>query len=224
MIAAPSLLELLFIRLEFFRGLKEGAVDALEHGILLTAPPVGTSNTHELERRDLARMVHVSPTAEVGEGSVRALRDVAILDVLQKVEFEGLLAPALLGFSTRDRRHLKGVLALDGGAHALFEPGEILLCEWTGQAEIIVEASVDGRPNPEFSFGHELKHGLGEHVGSGMPHAGQALDLWERGKIDVGFEWCGHGSPPSAASGSWPVARDYWSWLVKLGDSLHPAA
>jgi hypothetical protein len=89
---------------------------------------------------------------------------------------------------------LKGVLALDGGAHALFEPGEILLCEWTGQAEVIVEASVDGRPDPEFSLGHEFQHGLGENVGGGMPHTGQALGLWERCEIDVGFEWYGHGS------------------------------
>ena len=169
-------------------------------------------------------MVHVSTTAEVGEGSVRALRDVAVLDVLEEVKFEGLLTPALFGFGSRDRRHLKGVLALDGGAHALFKPGEILLCEWTGQAEIIVEASVDGRPDAEFRLGHELKHGLSEHVGGRMPHASQALSLWEHGEIDVGFERCGHGSPPLAASGFWPVARNYGSWLVTLGDSLHPAA
>ena len=36
-------------------------------------------------------MVHVSTTAEIGEVSVRALRDVAVLDVLQEVKFEGCL-------------------------------------------------------------------------------------------------------------------------------------
>ncbi len=96
MVAAPGLLELLFIRLELFLRLKEGAVDALQHGVLLTAPPVGASDAHELEGGDLARMVHVSTTAEVSEVGVRALRDVAVLDVLEEVEFEGLLAPALL--------------------------------------------------------------------------------------------------------------------------------
>src|SRR5215510_9297182 len=125
MIAAPSLLELLFIPLELFLRLKEGAVDALEHGILLTAPPVGTGDAHELERRDLTRLVHVSTTAEISEVGVRALGDVAVLNVLKEVEFEGLLTPAFFGFGSRDCRHLKGVLALDGGAHALFEPGEI---------------------------------------------------------------------------------------------------
>ena len=95
---------------------------------------------------------------------------------------------------------MKGVLALDGGAHALFEPGEILLREWAGQAEVIVEARVDGRPDPEFSLGHELKHGLGENVGGRMPHAGQALGQGGD-EINVGFEGAGMKSS-FAASGS----------------------
>src|SRR5262245_54290976 len=147
MVAAPRLLEPLFIRLELFRRLKQGAVDALQHGVLLAAPPVSTSDAHELEGGDLARVVHVPTSAEVREVGVRALRDVAVLDVLQEVEFEGLPPPALFGFGTRNCRHLKGVLALDGGAHALFEPGEILLREWAGQAEVIVEARVNRRPD-----------------------------------------------------------------------------
>src|SRR6266567_8678294 len=200
MVAAPGLLELLFICFELFLRLKEGAIDTLQHGVLLAAPPVSAGDAHELEGGDLARMVHVSTTAEVSEVSVRALGDVAVLDVLEEIEFEGLLTPTLFGYGTRNRRHLKGVLAFDGGAHALFEPGEILLREWAGQAEIIVEARVDGRPDPEFSLGHKLKHGLGEHVGGGMPHAGQALGLRKSFKSNVGFEWCGHGSPPLAAS------------------------
>src|SRR6516162_4765833 len=60
MITAPRLLELLFIRLELFLRLKERAVDTLQHGVLLTAPPVGSSNAHELEGGDLTRMVYVS--------------------------------------------------------------------------------------------------------------------------------------------------------------------
>src|SRR5262249_28419399 len=167
MVAAPGLLELLFIRLELFLRLKEGAVDALQHRVFLTAPPVGASDAHELEDGDFARMVHVSTTTEVSEVSVRALGDVAVLDVLEEVEFERLPTPALFGFGTRNRRHVKGVLALDRGAHALFEPGEILLRERAGQAEVIVEARIDGWPDPELSLGHELEHGLGKNVGGG---------------------------------------------------------
>src|SRR4029453_17226897 len=126
MVAASSLLELLFIRLELFLRLKEGAVDALQHRVLLTAPPVGASDAHELEGGDFTRMVHVSTTTEVSEGRVRALGEVAVLDVLEEVEFERLLTPAFFGFGTRNRRHVKGVLAFDGGTHTLFEPGEIL--------------------------------------------------------------------------------------------------
>src|SRR5262245_39635159 len=104
MIAAPGLLELLFIRPELFLRLKESTIDALQHGILLAAPPVGTSNAHELEGRDLTRMVHVSATAEISEGGVRALGDIAILNVLEEVKFERLLTPTLFGFGSRDRR------------------------------------------------------------------------------------------------------------------------
>src|SRR5262245_52761252 len=146
MIATPGLLELLFVRLELLLRLKEGAIDALQHGVLLTTPPVCASDVHELEGRDLARMVHVSTTAEISEVGMRALGDVAVLDILQEVEFEGLLTPALFGFDTRDRRHLKDVLALDGGTHALFKPGEILLRERARQQEVIVETRIDGRP------------------------------------------------------------------------------
>ena len=55
-------------------------------------------------------MVHMSTTAEVGEFGVRALRDVTVLDVLQKVEFEGLLTPTLFSWSTRDRCHFQAVI------------------------------------------------------------------------------------------------------------------
>src|SRR5215471_9008290 len=95
MITAPRLLELLFIRLERFLRLKEGTVDTLQHGVLLAAPPVGAGDAHELEGGDLARMVHVSTTAEVSEVGVRALRDVTVLNILEEVEFEGLLTPEL---------------------------------------------------------------------------------------------------------------------------------
>src|SRR5262249_3774833 len=143
MVATPGLLELPLIRLKFCRRLEESAIDALQHRVLLTAPPVGASNAHELEDRDLARMIHMPTAAQVREGSVRALGDVVVLDVLQQIELEGLVMPALFGFGTRNGRHLKGMVARDGRAHTLLEPGEILLRQRAGQAEVIVEASLD---------------------------------------------------------------------------------
>src|SRR5262249_43573323 len=74
------------------------------------------------------------------------------------------------------------------------------------------------------SLGHELEHGLGKNVGGGMPHAGQALGRRKGFEINVGFKWFGHGRSPLATNGSSPVARDYGSWLMTLGDSLHPTA
>src|SRR5713226_4566358 len=107
MVTATSLFELPLIRLEFCRRFEEGAIDALQHRVFLTAPPVGAGDAHELEGRDLARVVHVPTTAEVREGGMRTLGDVAVLDVLEEVELEGLGAPAVFGFGTRNRRHLE---------------------------------------------------------------------------------------------------------------------
>src|SRR5712691_3979678 len=90
MVTATGLLELLLIRFKFCLRLEEGAIDALQHRVLLTTPPVGASNAHELEGRDLARVVHVPTAAEVREGGMRALGDVAVLDVIEAVELGGL--------------------------------------------------------------------------------------------------------------------------------------
>src|SRR5437762_672146 len=107
MVTAPGLFELLLIRFKFCLRLEQGTIDALQHRVLLTTPPIGTSNAHELEDRDLARSIHVPTAAEVRKGGVCALGDVAILDVLEEVELEGLVVPALCGFGTRNRRHLE---------------------------------------------------------------------------------------------------------------------
>src|SRR5215470_17493013 len=122
MVAAPRLFELVLICLQLCLRLEQGAIDALQHRILLTAPPVGASDVHELEGRDLARIIHMPTAAQVREGSVGALSDVAVLDVLEKIELEGLVAPVPFGFGTRNRRHLEGMLALDGRTHALLKP------------------------------------------------------------------------------------------------------
>ena len=98
------------------------------------------------------------------------------------------MAPTVFGFGARNRRHLEGVLACDGGAHARLEPGEVVLRERAGQAEVIVEAGLDGRPNPKLGLGHELEHRLGQNVSGRMAHTGQALLLRERRQIDVGFQ------------------------------------
>jgi len=58
----------------------------------------------------------------------------------------------------------------------------------SGQAEVVVKAGIDRRPDTELGIGHELEHGLGEDVGRRMTHAGQAFLLREDSEIDVGFE------------------------------------
>src|SRR5262245_39694757 len=82
MVAAAGFLELVEVLVELFLGLEERAIDALEHRVLLAAPPVGAGDAHELEGRDLLRRVQVAAAAEVGEGAMGALRDPVVGDVL----------------------------------------------------------------------------------------------------------------------------------------------
>ncbi len=57
------------------------------------------------------------------------------------------------------------------------EPARSSSVSDAGQAEVVVEAGVDGRPDAQFGFGHELDHRLGEDVGGRVAHARQALGL-----------------------------------------------
>jgi hypothetical protein len=87
------------------------------------------------------------------------------------------------------------------------------------QAEVVVEARIDRRPNAELGLGHEVEHSLGEDVGRRMTHAGKALFLRQGSEIDVGFKWFGHMNHPPAAMGYRPAlesARHVYCALIRL--------
>ena len=71
-VALARLLKLALVLLKLLLCLEERSVDALELGVGLVAAPVGAGDAHELERRNLAGVVHVAATAEIGELAVRA--------------------------------------------------------------------------------------------------------------------------------------------------------
>ena len=196
-VALARLLELALVRIELVLRFEERPVHALELGVGLVTAPVGAGDAHQLERRNLAGVVHVAAAAEVGELAVGALRDGAVLDVREQVELEGLVAPALLRLGAGDGGHLEGQPPPDRLAHAPPQPGQVLLREGAGQAEVVVEAGGRGRPDTELGFGHQLDHRLGEHVRGGVAHAREAVLLREGGKVDVGFDgfWHGWDSP-----------------------------
>ena len=70
---------------------KGGAVDALEHGSVFVAAPVGPGNAEELEGGHLAGGIDVGAIAEVGEFPVGVDAEGVILDGFDNLELEGLL-------------------------------------------------------------------------------------------------------------------------------------
>ncbi len=186
-VAAPRFFELVLIGFEFRLRLEQRSVHPLELRILLAAAPVSPGDAHELERRDLAGVVHVTAAAEVGEVGVRALRDVALLEVGEEVELEGLIRPLTLSLRLGERRHHEGMLSGDGLPHPVIQPLQVVLAQWTRQAEVVVEAGFDGRPDAQLGFGHEFDHGLGEDVGGRVAHARKALFLGQGREINMGL-------------------------------------
>ncbi len=195
-VAAAGFFELAFVGFEFFGGFEEGAVDALELGVFFGAAPVGAGDGSEFEGADFSGVVDVAAFAEVGEVSVGALGDGAVLEVGKEVELEGLVLPALEGFLAGDLGHLEGEASGDALAHAVFEPLKVFGGEGAGEAEVVVEAGVDGGADAEFGIGEELEHGFGEQVCGGVAHACEPLFSGEGGEVDVGFERRGHGVSP----------------------------
>lgn len=162
-----------------------GAVDALEHRVLLAAAPVGGGVAHELERRDVAGGRQVRAAAQVGPADVAALRvDVVVdaqlaaahLDVrtvvrgrrgaleadeLQLVRLVGeLLAGRLVG------DHAAGELlaALLDLLHLLLDGLEVIGGEGLRDVEVVVEAVPDRRADAQLGLGEELLHGLRHDV------------------------------------------------------------
>ena len=67
MVAPPGFFELVLVGRQFLRRLEERPIDALQLRILLAAAPVGSGDAHELERRNLARVIDVPAAAQVGK-------------------------------------------------------------------------------------------------------------------------------------------------------------
>src|SRR2546427_29692 len=68
-----------------------GAVDALEHGVLLVAAPVGAGGREELERPDLSCRPDMRPPAEVHEVALAVQGDGVGVDPAQDLHLERLV-------------------------------------------------------------------------------------------------------------------------------------
>lgn len=161
-----------------------GAVDALEHRVLLAAAPVGGRVAHELERRDVAGGGQVGASAEVLPAQVAGLRVQVVVDgqlaaahldvravvggrgtldadELQLVRLVGeLLAGRLVG----DDAAGEALAALLDLLHLLLDGLEVIGGEGAGHVEVVVEAVLDRRADAQLGLGEQLLHGLRHDV------------------------------------------------------------
>lgn len=183
------------VRLQLVLGRPGGAVDALQHRVLLAAAPVGGRVAHQLERRDVAGARQVRAAAEVAPAQVAGLGvhvvvdgqlGAAHLDVgavlggggaleadqLQLVRLGGqFLAGGVVG------DHPAGELLppLDDLLHLLLDGLEVIGVERLLDVEVVVEAVLDRRADAELGLGEELLHGLRHHVRGGVAQDVQAV-------------------------------------------------
>ena len=163
-------------------GAEEGrGVDALEHLVVLVAPPVGAGHGEELEGAglDLARGGQVRPAAEVVEGALAVDGDGLVLAALVgQLRLVGLL----LGVEERlgllpghllaaDRRVAGDDLAPSSPRCASRSSG----AKGCGPVEVVVEAVLDDGADGDLGLGEELLHGVGHEVRAGVPVDVQGL-------------------------------------------------
>jgi hypothetical protein len=180
-VALLGLLEHGEVLVELGLGLPGRAVDALEHGVALVAPPVGAGDPRELEVPEVApRVGHVRAPAEVDEaGRVLVGADEARLRRRRRVVGRAPDDLALVlvggeelqGLRVGDLVAQEGLALPDDLAHLGVQALEVLGGEGApvGQLEVVVEAVLDGRPDGEGGTGEQLEHGLGEHVRGRVP-------------------------------------------------------
>ncbi|MEY9489802.1 hypothetical protein RKD26_005596 [Streptomyces calvus] len=194
-VALLGLGEELQVRLQLVLGRPGGAVDALEHRVLLAAAPVGGRVAHQLERRDVAGGGQVGTAAEVLPAQLTGLGVQVVvdrqlagadLDVRAVVVRRGALEADQLQLVRLARELLAGGVVADDAAgealaalldllHLLLDGLEILGRERLVHVEVVVEAVPDRRADAQLGLGEQFLHGLGHDVRGGVAQDVQAV-------------------------------------------------
>ena len=154
---------------EFLLRRKGGPVDALQHRVVLVAPPVRARDAHQLDRADLARRFGVTAAAEIGKVADRVERDrLALGNVARQFDFERVVAVAFERFTAFDAPAGHLVVLFDDLVHALLELGQIVGRERLRAREIVVEPVLDRGSDRGFRLRKEILHRIGKNVRRSM--------------------------------------------------------
>ena len=157
---------------QFLLALEGGAVDALEHGTVLVAAPVGPGHVQQLQGRYRVGAVDVGALAQVNEVAVAVDAQGLIFgDGVDNLQLVGLVGEHFLGLGAAQLLPLEWVSLGDSFAHQLFDLGNVFWSEGTGHVKIVVETVLGGRADPHFGFGEQLQHRVGHDVGCRVAQA-----------------------------------------------------
>ena len=171
--------------------LREGhAVNSLESLAAGVAPPIGGVAGGELDgvALDAAGGIHVGASAEIHELALFIEGDDRVLgQVVDELHLVGL---ALLlhvgdGLLTGQLKTLQLQLLLADFPHFHLKLLHLGLGKGLGGVEVVIEAVVDAGADGQLNLRVEALHGLGQHVGAGVP-VGLAVDFVFKG-IQVFF-------------------------------------
>ena len=128
----------------------------------------------ELTGTDLDRFVVVAAPLAVAGGALQA----------DELELVGLARELGTGLVVGDDTTHESLARTDDPRHLLVERLQRLGRERLGDVEVVVEAVGDGRADAELGLGVDRLHGLGEHVGGGVPQDVQPIGRIDRDRLD----------------------------------------
>ncbi|CAB4733347.1 unannotated protein [freshwater metagenome] len=206
MVASLGLLDAVQVGFEGLLALPRGAVDALQHLVLLVAAPVRRGAAHQLERRDPLGGGQVRTTAQVAPRDLAVASDVVVDGQLAATDLDRGALGALRARATleADQLDLVGLVLelaervgiggdpalealalLDDLAHRGLDLRQVIGHEGHVDVEVVVEAVLHRRADAQARLREELLDGLRHHVGGGVTQDvepvgavhGHALDL-----------------------------------------------
>ena len=136
---------------------KGGAVDALEHGLMLVAAPVCAGNRQQLHGRDIPGGLQVGSLAEVNKAAVPVDRKgFGIGNTLDNLQFIWLVREQRLSFLPFQFLSNERFPGVDGLVHKGLNLYEVIGREGARHIEVVIETVLGRRADAHFRFGKQL--------------------------------------------------------------------